>query len=52
MNMQKELYTIHFFSPPNDQFAVSPQATIMEQQTHGFLRNSWKSSNSWTRGYL
>ena len=58
MNMQNKLYTIQFFSPPDDWFAVSPQAAITEPQTLGFLRILWnsqkslnlqKSFNSWMR---
>ena len=57
--MQNKLLTI--FSPPNDQFAASLQAAVME---HGKMRilqislNSWKrlnsrkSFNSWTRQSL
>jgi len=31
MNMLTRLYTIQFFSPPNDQSAVSLQAAIVER---------------------
>jgi len=36
MHMQSKLYTIPFFSPPHDQFTVSPQAVIVEPQTRIF----------------
>jgi len=36
MNMQNKLYTIQFFSPPNDRFADSPRAVIIEPGHHGF----------------
>ena len=64
MTMQNKLYTIQFFSPPNDQSKASTPAAIAECQACEFLRisqnfwksansqkssNSWKSLNSWTR---
>jgi len=36
MNMQDKVYTIQFFSPPDDQFTASPRAGIAEPRTHGF----------------
>ena len=40
MNMQNNLYTIQFFSAPNDRFTASPQAEIFHEtpqkgHTHG-----------------
>jgi len=32
MNMQNELHTIQFLSPPDDQSAAGPQAAITERQ--------------------
>ena len=38
MNMQNKLYTIKFFSPPDDHFTARPQAAIAEPQTHNFCK--------------
>jgi len=35
MNIQNNLYTIQFFSPPNDSSTASPQAKIMDPQVFG-----------------
>jgi len=32
MTTQNKLYTIQFFSPPDDPFAASPQAAIAEPE--------------------
>jgi len=36
MNMQKNLYTIQFFSPPDDRFAASPRAATTESRNCRF----------------
>ena len=45
MNIQNKLYT--FFSPPDDQFAVSPRAAVAECQTCEFCKTPKKD---WTPG--
>jgi len=40
MNMQNKLYTIQFFSPPDDRWSASPRAAIMELGKHEFLEIS------------
>jgi len=49
MSMQHKLYTIQFFSPPDNQVADSPQAVITKCQKSQNSLNSQKYSNSWTR---
>ena len=40
--MQNKLYTIQFFSPPDDQFAVSLWAAIAEPGNHEFCEMTKK----------
>jgi len=38
INMQNKLYIVQFFVSPNDQFAFSPQAAIVQCQNYEFCR--------------
>jgi len=38
MNMQNKVYTIHFFSPPNDQLMAVPEQQLQNPKILNFLK--------------